>query len=82
VASSAFAFGSAASNTPLLGGVLVPRPELVVPLVLDAGGGASLAFLWPSGVPIGFELWSQAWIVDPQGPQGAAASNALLARAR
>lgn len=34
---------------------------------------------WPAGVPSRTPLYFQIWIADPAGPQGAAASNGLLA---
>ena len=73
--------GLRAINAPLLGGVLVPSPDLAVaPLLVDAAGNAAVTLPWPSGLSSGFELWSQVWILDPLGPMGAAASNGLLAR--
>jgi hypothetical protein len=81
-AASALAIGLSPVYAPLLGGVLVPSPDLVAPLILDPAGGARVAFAWPAGTGSGFEMWSQAWIVDPAGPRGAAATNGLLARVR
>ncbi len=77
---AALALGLSRIDAPLLGGVLVPAPDLVVaPLALDGAGSARLVFPWPE-TSSGFSMWSQAWIVDPGGVQGAAASNAVLAR--
>jgi hypothetical protein len=43
----------------------------------DAGGVALLAGTWPNGLPSSFETYYQAWIPDPGGPAGYAASNGL-----
>jgi hydroxyacylglutathione hydrolase len=65
-------------DAPLLGGTLVPSPDLVVaPLFTDAGGEIAIATLLPPQVPLGATLHFQYWIQDPQAPFGAAASNAL-----
>ena len=60
------------------GGTLVPAPALIVPLVTDAEGALSLSTTWPVGLPPGLSLWLQAWIPDAGGPQGWAASNAVV----
>ncbi|GJM21511.1 MAG: hypothetical protein DHS20C15_14260 [Planctomycetota bacterium] len=61
------------------GGVLVPVPSQVVALRVDADGEAALHGRWPTGVPAGFELVLQTWVVDPGADFGFAASNALRA---
>ena len=63
---------------PLFGGTLVPSLDLVLPRTIDAAGNDSLTIIWPSGMPSGFSAYWQTWLVDPAGPQGAAASNAVL----
>ncbi len=66
-------------DAPFKGGVLVPSPDiLVTPLMTDATGELVLASTWPAGVPSGFEIYLQDWIVDAAGPNGFAASNGLL----
>jgi hypothetical protein len=65
--------------TPFKGGTLLPAPGVVVPLPLDGTGAVSVPFTFPIGVPEGTQLWFQAWIPDPAGPKGFAASNGLLA---
>ena len=73
-------FGVGQLNVPFLGGTLVPD-------VTNAGGtfvfstGAfgtlSLNGPLPSSVPSGISVVFQFWAVDPGGPQGYSASNAL-----
>ncbi len=63
------------------GGTLVPSPNppgLVIPAVTDGGGDLTLRTTWPSGVPVGFSVFAQAWVVDPAAASGYAASNAVL----
>jgi len=70
--------GTSQIDAPFKGGVLVPSPErLVGGLVTDSAGELVLAGQWPAGLPSGLELFFQAWIVDPVGPEGFAASNGL-----
>jgi hypothetical protein len=62
------------------GGTLVPEPLLLLPLFTDGNGEIELAWLaWPAGVPVGTEVYFQAWITDPGGPKGYAASQGLRA---
>ncbi len=70
--------GLTAPELPFKGGVLVPFPDVLVGgLVLDAQGSSVLAGIWPSQATPGFEAWVQLWALDPKGPQGWTASNAL-----
>ncbi|QDU65220.1 hypothetical protein [Engelhardtia mirabilis] len=71
--------GTSQLNLPIAGGTLVPNPLWSVPVQCDAGGSASLGFALTPGVPTGTELVAQAWILDPQGPLGLAATNAVTA---
>ena len=60
--------------------VLVPDPSIVVlGLVTDAVGNLVLTVPWPSTMAPGAILYFQYWVVDPNGPQGLAASNGLAA---
>ena len=70
--------GASAVDAPFKQGVLVPMPTIVVPTVLGGGGGLTLVFPWPTGLPSGFELYWQLWFADAGGPAGFAASNGLL----
>jgi hypothetical protein len=63
---------------PFKGGTLVPNPDLILgPFPTGAGGGFTLPGTWPVGLPELLKLWFQAWIQDPVGPAGFAASNGL-----
>ena len=75
-----FSGPSAVRGPTLVGGVLVPSPELVLRLVTDSSGELTRLFRWPTTTTSGFELYFQAWVVDPAGPRGFAASNGLLAK--
>ncbi|HEX5011686.1 MAG TPA: MBL fold metallo-hydrolase [Planctomycetota bacterium] len=63
---------------PFKGGVMVPEPQAVVPLVTDASGHLSLVGSWPLGVPQATTLFAQFWVQDAGAPKGYAASNAQL----
>ncbi len=66
-------------NAPFKGGVLVPNPDLLVDgLPTGPGGGFTLNSAWPSGIPSGFSLIVQPWIVDGAGPAGLASGNGLI----
>ncbi|GJM23262.1 MAG: hypothetical protein DHS20C15_31770 [Planctomycetota bacterium] len=79
-ASFSIVAGASAIHAPLRMGVLVPAPTLLrFGFSTDASGAHSLVATWPAGVPSGFEIFVQHWIVDPLGPAGFAASNALRA---
>ncbi len=71
-------FGFTQLNFPLKGGVLVPVPQLLVPMPTNASGTAGLPFVMPPVVPPGVDLVLQVWIPDPAGVQGLAASNGLV----
>jgi hypothetical protein len=62
---------------PFKGGVIVPHPDLLFAQTTDFFGKASFGGLWPAGIPSGFTIYFQYWIVDAAGPQGFAASNAV-----
>ena len=79
-APSLLVLGLVPLQAPLLGGVLVPDPFLIVPLTLPVSGSMTLAATWPTGVPQGFQFWLQWWVIDAGGPQGYAASNGLRAK--
>jgi hypothetical protein len=72
-----FFVGASAVNLPLAGGILVPAPDVMFALATDATGAIPLLTTWPPFVPSGAAIHMQYWIVDPEGPQGFAASNAL-----
>lgn len=66
---------------PLLGGVIVPSPDVVVGLPTGPLGVIDLVTTVPSALPPQFQFHLQYWISDAAGPFGAAASNALTATA-
>lgn len=74
-----FVVGGSALNAPLWGGTLVPQPSALVPLSTDPAGSIHLLVLWPSGIPSGAAVLLQVWLLDPVGPVGFAASNAITA---
>lgn len=69
--------GVAHLSAPFKGGVLVPTPDLIFGQTVSFLGKASFGGLWPPGIPSGFTVYFQYWIVDTAGPQGFAASNAV-----
>lgn len=69
--------GIAQLSAPFKGGVLVPTPDVLLPVLLDAAGAALLPLAWPAGLPAGAELFWQAWQSDAGAPLGLAASNGL-----
>ncbi|MBL8767743.1 MAG: hypothetical protein JNL94_10280, partial [Planctomycetes bacterium] len=77
-------FSAATSPTPLLGGTLVPAvvgvPVIAYPVSTSPTGTFDWSLSWPPGLPSGVTIYSQVWIADPTGPQGATASNAISFR--
>ena len=72
-----FVLGTGRVDFPLLGGTLVPSPDLVIPFATDPTGTARLQMVWPAGVAAGIDLFAQAWVLDAAAPQGLAATNAV-----
>ena len=56
--------GISALYAPLLGGTLVPSPDIVLPLAIDATGRASFAFTQPGPLPPGTRLDAGAAVVE------------------
>lgn len=75
-------FGLGQVNLPFKGGVLVPAPSLIRTLHTNVAGKFIFASSWPAGVPAGTALCMQAWVVDPAGPFGFSASNAVASIAQ
>jgi hypothetical protein len=69
--------GGSAINLPLLGGTLVPSPDVLFPYSTDGSGNGSFSILYPTGKPDCVTFYFQVWLVDAAGPQGVSASNAL-----
>ena len=42
-------------------------------------GDIAFSFNYPGGIPRGLTVYAQYWILDPSGPLGATASNAITA---
>jgi hypothetical protein len=62
-------------NAPFKGGVMVPSPDVIVPITTDATGGVVISSPYPSGVPSDVPVWSQAWLNDAGAILGVSASN-------
>lgn len=76
--SVAFVVGASKINAPFRGGVFVPAPDLVINgFSTDALGQLKMSFVVPGGLPSGFEIFHQAWIVEPASPAGLVATNGL-----
>lgn len=73
------ALGFARVDVPLLGGHLVPRPDVLVPLVGDARGVSGFGLPWPPGVPTSTAVFLQGWVLDAGAVGGLSATNALQA---
>jgi hypothetical protein len=64
-------------DLPLMGGTLVPAPDEIFIVGTDAGGVFAGDFFLPDGVPLGLDLYLQAWVQDAGAPFGYAASNGV-----
>lgn len=69
--------GKHADAMPFKGGVLLPSPDIVLPLQTDANGELQLTIGWPPSLPSEATVYLQYWIADPAGPEGWVASNAV-----
>lgn len=79
-ASTVLVVGVSAVNVPMLGGLLVPSPDLLISgLVADATGTFVLATTWPAGITPGTVFYLQAGVADAGAPMGFAATNAVKA---
>ena len=78
-ATTALFIGTSALEAPFKGGTLVPLPMLAIVLATNAAGELTLSATWPGSIPSGATFWVQAWIMDPAGVYGWAATNALSA---
>ncbi len=72
-----YVLGFTQLGAPFKGGVMVPDVNALAPFALTPFGSLAFAYTWPAGVPSGFSTFHQFWIVDPAGPFGFAASNAV-----
>jgi hypothetical protein len=69
--------GASALHAPFKGGLLMPEPDLLLPLALDGSGKLTLQSTWPAGIPSGTPIWLQAWLPDDDGIAGYLASAPL-----
>lgn len=65
---------------PFKGGLLVPNPDVLLPLTTDGLGQLALGWTWPA-LPAGSDLWLQTWTADVAAPFGFSASNGLSVHA-
>lgn len=72
----ALVLGLQQSPQPILGGVLVPTPDLVIPIVLP-DDPTSIRGTLPAVAP-GLSLVFQLWLTDPAAAFGASATNAVV----
>ncbi|MEM7199029.1 MAG: S8 family serine peptidase [Planctomycetota bacterium] len=79
-APGALVLGASAAQLPVLGGVLIPSPDLVAPLATDTDGAARVRLTLPATLPSGAGLWLQFAALDGGAAQGVALSNAVLVR--
>jgi len=63
-------------------GLLIPGLELVIPLTIGSAGELQISTTSPPGIAPGATVFLQAWLPDPQGPCGFAASNGIEAVAQ
>jgi len=63
-------------NAPFKGGVLVPHPDLLLPIP-TLGGSLMLSQAMPPGLPPGTSIYLQLWTHDAGAPAGVCATNAL-----
>jgi subtilisin family serine protease len=79
LASGALVIGLSRVDLPLAGGLLVPSPDVLVPVQLDANGSFSLTKLLNAN-QAGLLLYQQAWLLDSGAVAGLAATNAVQAQ--
>lgn len=65
-------------SAPFKLGVLVPFPDLVVPVPVPGTGALDLTFPWPGGVPAGAQIWLQWWFTDVGAPAGFASTQGIV----
>lgn len=69
--------GNQALAAPFKGGILLPRPETIEPVTVDALGQHLMHLTWPVGIAPEQTFYIQGWIPDPAGPHGFSATNGL-----
>ncbi len=73
----AIVLGTTAGNVPLFGGVLVPQPALTLPLTTPPAGTISIDASFLARLPVGTDVFWQAFYVDAAAAQGMSATNGL-----
>ena len=68
--------GFAEWNLPLLGGTLVPSPDVYASISVNVDGALDVTIPWPT-LPRGTELTTQTWFFDPGASHLWSASNAV-----
>lgn len=58
------------------GGILVPSPDVLLALPVDAAGGLTLTTAWPAGFPSSVDLYYHVLFNDPPATAGVSATNA------
>jgi hypothetical protein len=70
--------GLGTAEVPFHGGLLVPRPDLILTgLPLDADGQLAISTVLPAQLPPDLVIYMQVWMPDATSPTGWSASNAL-----
>ncbi|MEM7310766.1 MAG: hypothetical protein AAF682_29095 [Planctomycetota bacterium] len=69
--------GMQEANTPLFGGTLVPSLDIIVGGATDENGELVVPLTWPKPTPQCLSFVTQVWILDPAGPEGVSATDAL-----
>ncbi len=69
--------GLQAIDAPFKGGVLVPDPQLVLPLPADAQGRGRVVVAVPPGIPGGTTVYLQGWSKSAASAPPWLASNAV-----
>ena len=70
-------FGISELYLPLFAGTMVPSLDYIVLFTTDGAGTVTRVQPWPVNLPTGLDVRVQAWVLDPGGALGFAASNAL-----
>lgn len=73
---SVLVVGASRIDLPFAGAVLIPAADILLPMS-KSGNFASLSVTLPT-LPVGAQLFYQAWTVDSSGPHGLSASNGLM----
>lgn len=76
-ASAYYVIGLTEISAAFKQGVLVPSPDLIIPLASDGNGELTVSYPWPAGIPGGLSAFHQFWVQDGASPSGYSASNAL-----